>query len=57
MGNNGLSFYIHFDIMRPRAGWYAGYADTWRCWRTYPYQTIGKRRKHFVVQVLSREQS
>jgi hypothetical protein len=35
----------------------AGYVVTWQCWRTYPYQeSIGKRRKRFVVQVLSREQ-
>jgi hypothetical protein len=55
VGNKGLGFYIHFDVMRPRAGWYAGYVETWQCRRTYPYrESIGKRRKRFVVQILSR---
>jgi hypothetical protein len=54
IGNHGLNFYIHFDVMlrRGNTGWYAGYVDTWRCWRTYPYRQIGKRRRHIVVQVL-----
>jgi hypothetical protein len=50
------NFYIHFDVMLPRAGWYSGYVDTWQRWRDNPYQqTAGKRRKHFLVRFLSWE--
>ena len=58
IGNHGLGFYIHFDVMlrRGNTGWYSGYVDTWQCWRTNRYQQIGKRRRHFVVQVVDYEE-
>ena len=50
LNSQGLSFRIHFDVMRRKRdgsmGWYAGYVDTWLRWRP------GKRRRHIVVQVL-----
>jgi hypothetical protein len=55
MGNHGLNFYIHFDVMlrKGNRGWYAGYLDTWQGWRTNPYrESLGRRRRRIVVQVL-----
>jgi len=55
MANHGLSFYIHFNVMRRRGntGWYSGYVDTWQGWETNRYQeSLRKRRRRIVVRVL-----
>ncbi|MCL2215361.1 MAG: hypothetical protein FWC06_09210, partial [Treponema sp.] len=53
----GYYFRLRFTTMlRSRdgkRGWYAGYIDTWQGWETNRYQeSLGRRRRHFVVQVL-----
>ena len=51
-----FQFYVHFDVMLYKKGFFSGYVDTWSGWRSNPYGALRKRRRRFVVEILDYEE-